>query len=471
MLGIRLFSELDPKFFGILTGPNARLYVDVIDALEREMPGRGDVLDYVEALAIIDGCTENRSLQPEDDVESSDQAQTSSVIYRRLIAAKWLEEEKHSDYRRTVFLDPAAQTLLEAFRTIVSQSIASFTGRLRLVCDRLAELRAPHSRTELIWEELKTCLAQVRSGLRELRLIRKQVERYTQRQLKASTLSEALDLIDEFSQCFTQRCYRELIHARLPERLREAMAGLTELEQDDLALQRIREDFLRTETAPDAGRAMAEIVRTIEELSLALGDVEPTADRVDTSTADFARRSRSRIRYIQDVGSARRQQVKTIFDYVREHLPAPRLADLEEKLALPAPRLADTGLIGVASLAPTRRLASRAARKPVAQELSDQDREESLREMERNLRNALRLDRANKFVARLGLAPGQKMRSSDLPIHAEDDILDVISCLVFAPAGGANYRLTTDREVQPAAPIGFDGKAGFDIERFELEKK
>ena len=153
MLGIRLFSELDPKFFGILTGPNARLYVDVIDALEREMPGRGDVLDYVEALAIIDGCTENRSLQPEDDVESSDQAQTSSVIYRRLIAAKWLEEEKHSDYRRTVFLDPAAQTLLEAFRTIVSQSIASFTGRLRLVCDRLAELRAPHSRAELIWEE------------------------------------------------------------------------------------------------------------------------------------------------------------------------------------------------------------------------------------------------------------------------------------------------------------------------------
>ncbi|MEP6670692.1 MAG: Wadjet anti-phage system protein JetA family protein [Chthoniobacter sp.] len=472
MLGSKLFSELDPKFFGILTSPNARLYLDVIDAVEREMPSRGDALDHAEALAIIDGCVLTQTLLPEDEDGPCEQAQASSVIYRRLLAARWLEEEKHSDYRRTVFLDPAAQTLLEAFRNIVSQSIASFTGKLRLVCDRLADLRAPHSRAELIWEELKNCLAQVRSGLRELRLIRKQVERYARRQLQAATLAEALDLIyNEFSQLITQRCYRELIHARLPERLREAMAGLTELEQDDLALNRMREDFLRTETEPDAGRAMAEIVRTIEELSLALGDVEPTADRVDTSTADFARRSRSRIRYIQDVGSARRQQVKTIFDYVREHLPAARLTDLEEKLALPTPRLADSGLLGMASLRKRRESSERAPRRPVATELTDADREESLREMERNLRNSLRLDRANKFVDRLGMARGEKVRSVELPIHAEDDILDVISCLVFAPAGGANYRLVTDREANPAAPIGFDPKAGFDVERFELEKK
>ncbi|MFN2475178.1 MAG: Wadjet anti-phage system protein JetA family protein [Chthoniobacterales bacterium] len=472
MLGSSLFSELDPGFFRILTGPNAGLYIDVIDALEREMPTRGDSLDYAEAIAIIEACTESRSLHPEEEVHSDDPIHAPSLIYRRLVAANWLEEEKHSDYRRTVFLDPAAQTLLEAFRSIISQSIASFTGKLRLVCDRLAELSAPHSRSELIWEELKNCLAQVRSGLRELRLIRKQVERYAGRQLKAVTLAEALDLIyNEFSQLITQRCYRELIHARLPERLREAMAGLTALEQDDLALQRMREDFLRTRMEIDPGRAMSEIVRTIEELSIALGDVEPTADRVDTSTADFARRSRSRIRYIQDVGSARRQQVKIIFDYVREHLPAPRLSDLEEKLALPRLRLAEIGLLGKVSLSPARHPASRLSRKPVAAELTEEDREESLREMDSNLRNALRLDRANRFVDRLDLQSSQTIRSGALPIQTEDDILDVISCLVFAPAAGANYRLNLDRTTQASEPIAFDSKAGFEIERFELEKK
>lgn len=472
-LGSQLFSEINPKFFGVLTGPNARVYLDVLDAIEREMPSRGDAMERAEALEIIDRVLASGALLLDEAAEErvdADIDQPSAQVLRRLIASGWIEEEKRSDYRRILFLEPAAQTLLEALRAVVSQTIASFTGKLRLVCDRLSALRFPHSRMELIWEELKNCLAQVRSGLRELRMIRKQVERYAQRQLKTATIAEALDIIyNEFSTLITQQCYRELIHARLPERLREAMEGLTELEQDDLALQRLREDFLRTN--PDAAGAMAEILRTIEELSLALGDVEPTADRVDTSAADFARRSRSRIRYIQDVGSARRQQVKTIFDYVRENLAEVRFADLEDKLALPPVRLADMGLIGEQSLAKSRKTSEAAVRRPVALALSDQEREESLREMEKNMRNALRLDRANRFVDRQNLKPRESMTSNAMSIHGEDDILDVISCLVFAPAGGANYRLRTLREMDPEKPVLMDLKSNFKIERFEVERK
>ena len=51
-----------------------------------------------------------------------------------------------------MFLDPVAQAMVDAFRAIVSQNVASFTGKLRLVCDRLAELTAPHSRMELMWK-------------------------------------------------------------------------------------------------------------------------------------------------------------------------------------------------------------------------------------------------------------------------------------------------------------------------------
>jgi hypothetical protein len=472
-LGTSLFSELTPKFFGVLTGPNARVYLDVLDAMEREMPARGDAMERAEALEIIDRVLASGGVleaEAEEEASAVEADQPSSQVLRRLIACGWIEEERRSDYRRLLFLEPAAQTLLEALRAIVSQTIASFTGKLRLVCDRLSALRFPHSRMELIWEELKSCLAQVRSGLRELRMIRKQVERYAQRQLKTATIAEALDIIyNEFSTLITQQCYRELIHARLPERLREALEGLTELEQDDLALQRLCEDFLRTN--PEAAGALPEIFRTIEELSLALGDVEPTADRVDTSAADFARRSRSRIRYIQDVGSSRRQQVKTIFDYVREHLAEVRFADLEDKLALPPVRLADIGLLGEQSLAKSRRAADPAARRPVALALSDQEREESLREMEKNMRNALRLDRANRFVDRLDLNPGDVLTSNAMSIHGEDDILDVISCLVFAPAGGANYRLRTLREKQPSAEVIMDSKGDFEVERFEVEKK
>jgi len=471
-LGSTLFSELSPKFFGILVSVNARVYLDVIDALEREMPARGDSLDRTEALEIIDRVLSLGLTYAEEDeeVDDADVGHPASMILRRLIAAKWLEEERRSDYRRTIYVEAAAQAMLEAFRTMVSQSVASFTGKLRLVCDRLAELRYPHSRLELIWEELKNCLAQTRAGLRELRLIRKQVERFAQRQLKTATLAEALDIIyNEFSQLITQQCYRELIHARLPARLREAMEGLNELERDDLALQKLREDYIRTQ--PETERASIEILRTIEDLSIALGDVEPSADRVDEGTADFARRSRSRIRYIQDVGSARRQQVKVIFDYVKDHLAGTRLTDLENRLTLPSARLVDDGLVGMSSLARTRQSPDPALRRPVVLPLTDEDREESLREMERNLRNALRLDRANRFVDGLELESGQAMSSEAIPVRTEDDVLDIISCLVFATAGGANYRLETERSRNPSAAVLLDKKAGFNIERFELERK
>lgn len=475
-LGTNLFSEVAPKFFGILTGPNARLYLDVMDMLDRELPRRGDAFERSEAVEIVDSVlAKGAAYQSEAEGEeesSAEAAQPSSQILRRLIQAGWLEEEKRSDYQRAIFLEPAAQTLLEAFRTIVSQNIASFTGKLRLVCDMLAQLRYPHYRSELIWEQITASLVDTRAGLRELRLIRKQVERYAQRQLKVGTIAEALDLIyNEFSQLITQRCYRELIHARLPERLREAVEGLGELERDDLTLQRLRDQYLRSDPNADAGLAMATILRTIEELSLALGDVEPTADRVDLGASEFARRSRARIRYIQDVGSARRQQIKAIFDYVRDHLESSRLSDIDDRIDLPALRIVDHGLVGMASLARSRRSFDPAKRQPVVAALTDDDREQSLLEMERNLRNALRLDRANQFVERLDLESGETMESGAMPVPTEDDLLDVISCLVFASAGGASYRLQTLRERDPAAPVLYDAKAGFDIERFQLEKK
>ncbi|MGB8352368.1 MAG: Wadjet anti-phage system protein JetA family protein [Chthoniobacteraceae bacterium] len=472
-LGHSLFSEISPKFFGVLTGPNARVYLDVVDWIEREMPARGDAMERGEMLEIIDRVLASGAVlqaDAEEEVHEAEADHPASRILRRLITAGWISEEKRSDYRHIVTLEAAAQILLEAMRKILSDNVAAFTGSLRLVCDRLELLRYPHSRMELPWEELKSCLTEVRSGLRELLKIRKQVERYAQRQLKTVTIAEALDIIyNEFSTLITQQCYRELIHARLPERLRQAMEGLTNLEQDDLALQKLRDDFIRT--APDATGAMHEILRTIEELSLALGDVEPTADRVDTSTADFARRSRSRIRYIQDVGSARRQQIKTIFDYVREHLAHVRLGDLEDKFSLPPIRLAEVGLVGNSSLAKSRKPTDAAARRQVALPLSEEEKEESLREMEKNMRNALRLDRANRFVDRLELKRGESITSDQMTIFAEDDILDVISCLVFAPAGGANYRLSTLRQMHPEEPVVMDAKGEFEIERFTVEKK
>ena len=52
-LATQLFREVRPDFFRVLAGPLARLYVDALDALERESSQRNQGLDRAEALALL----------------------------------------------------------------------------------------------------------------------------------------------------------------------------------------------------------------------------------------------------------------------------------------------------------------------------------------------------------------------------------------------------------------------------------
>ncbi len=54
----QLFREVQPEFFRVLSGPLARLYVDALDALEREASKRNQGLDREEALALVEQALE-----------------------------------------------------------------------------------------------------------------------------------------------------------------------------------------------------------------------------------------------------------------------------------------------------------------------------------------------------------------------------------------------------------------------------
>jgi hypothetical protein len=53
-LAAHLFREVRPDFFRVLAGPLAHLYVDALDALEREAAQRNQGLDREEALALVE---------------------------------------------------------------------------------------------------------------------------------------------------------------------------------------------------------------------------------------------------------------------------------------------------------------------------------------------------------------------------------------------------------------------------------
>jgi hypothetical protein len=69
LLATQLFREVRPDFFRVLAGPLARLYVDALDALERETSQRNQGLDRAEALALVEQVVE----QHEDLADASDE--------------------------------------------------------------------------------------------------------------------------------------------------------------------------------------------------------------------------------------------------------------------------------------------------------------------------------------------------------------------------------------------------------------
>src|SRR6266540_6324575 len=106
-LAAQLFREVRPDFFRVLAGPLARLYVDVLDALEREAARRNQGLDREEALALVEQVLEGHAEVSTVDDASLMQAATTRekarVVLEVLRHAGWLEEEQRSDWQRLVF--------------------------------------------------------------------------------------------------------------------------------------------------------------------------------------------------------------------------------------------------------------------------------------------------------------------------------------------------------------------------------
>jgi hypothetical protein len=103
--------------------------------------------------------------------------------------------------------------------------------------------------------------------------------------------------------------------------------------------------------------------------------------------------------------------------------------------------------------------------------LTEAQREAALREMESNLRDCLSVSRANLFIERLPVGRGTRVASADLPIRNDDDIGDVVACLLHASSRDACFSVEVQRVVDDKSPEQLDRRAGYLIEPFAVEKK
>jgi hypothetical protein len=481
-LSDQLVREVRPDFFRVLTGSLSRLYVDVLDSLEREASQRAEGVDREEALALVEQVIEQHPDLQWDDEElegaGSSTRERARGLLDRLRATGWVQEEERTDWQRVIFFEPNGTILLHALRRIAFPEAAVFSDKLVNVCATLSRGGEVNldALTEAPWAQIETCVSNLQDGLAELRGMQKSIERHTRQQLAASSLKENLALIyDQFAERIGRTCYAQLVHARLPTKLSETRRALDDLGSRPDLLTKMQSEVMRREPALPPETAMARVRLRLNELEEMLHQIEPIADTIDRRTAEFARRSQARFRYLQETTSENRARVQDFFETLNRHFAGWRVAEIDAlQIEFPAAALHDAKILGGLESLYTPRL--RRATGEI-EPLEDEDaghRDRALAQLESNLRDSLTVSRANQFVKGLPGSPGASWSSADLlkqHIHNDEDIADLIACLLHAKSSDAGFEVRVPRRETEADDGDFDEKLQYRIERFTLVKK
>jgi hypothetical protein len=434
-LASRLFREVPREFFGLLASQNAPLYLDALNALERGISSGGS-LTRSEALdVVIEVLREHPEFHlgdefPDAQSEAASVSGQANLILRRLIETRWLHEPQRADYQRIVTFDANGEILLAALRQIARGEPAQFTDKIQIACGTLLN---PEAFTDKPLGDLEACLANLQAGLRELRQMLKGIERHTRHLLAAQTLRDNLRVMyDEFSENIGHACYRELVRAQLPTKILRARQRISDLASDPSMLENMQRELLRRRETLGSTDAINEVRLKLDELDRLLESVEPQADEIDHRAAEFARRSFARFRYLQEVTTGHRERVQDLFEWVNARFAGRRITDLGLDLHIPSLLVPEAGLVSGDSLYTPRLRRSLEEIEPLGDDLTEQQREAALREMESNLRDSLSVSRANQYVERLPGGSGDRISSSELPVHNDDDIADLVACLLHA---------------------------------------
>jgi hypothetical protein len=475
-----LFREVRPDFFRVLSGVNAPVYADALDALEQESSQRHEGMDREDALSLV---TEVLSRRPDFQLELEEGIDLAALatfslrdkaryVLDYFTRASWVEAETGADWRRVIHFNPHGSTLLTAARKIARPDAAVFTDKLVSVCALLAN---PAELQRQPWEHLQTCWDNARQGLAELRAMRKSIERFIRRQLETETLGDNLGVVfDQYAEQVGRTCYAELVRSQLANRLAAAQEHLRGLLNDADLLHKMQAEVLRREPSLATSAAMSRVRVRLDELGRALDGVIPLADQIDNSTAEFTRRSLARFRYLQEVVGERRGQMKELFELVNRSFAdaGGRLSDLDDQIELPPLRLPETRLLaGRDSLYEPARRRTIEENAPLAGDVSEAQRENARRQMESALRDSLSVTRANHFISQLPGGKGSRISSGEFPVRNEDDLADLIAVLLHAESAEARYRIESPRVAEEGAEVAHDRKATCEIERFFVIKK
>lgn len=465
-LSQHIFDDTPARFFAVLTWRYGRLYIDALDRIEEMQRHRHGVgLSRDELLEVCQDIIENSTVQ--ECAEEEEKKVTAPEMLRQMLHCNWLEEPKRSDYQRVYYLDNRAELLLESLRRMAYPEQVTFTDKLHLACSRLSD---PQAFTDHPLSDLESCNDNLRYGLQELRSLQQGMARLTQRQLRSDSLKENLHVLyDDFSENIGQRCYKQLISLDLPVRLPLIKEQLSNIEHNPIIVAKMEVDLQKRRPELTEDEVAERVSSLIHDAISMLESVEPQSEAVDRRAADFARRSFARFRYLQEVSSGRRAEMRTVFDRINERYNGCKMAHLPDHLELPALKIPSVGMLsGLESLFVPRTPRKKYERQSLL-DLYDEDILEdhgnAVGEMQDNINSSLNTIRANRFFQSL-FVPKKGLSSDAIVTDSEEWLLELAGLLLHSDTSESEYSITSPRE-QHLEPTQSE-KDGYLIDQFTI---
>jgi hypothetical protein len=165
--------------------------------------------------------------------------------------------------------------------------------------------------------------------------------------------------------------------------------------------------------------------------------------------------------------------VQELFEALNRHGAGRRVADLDaETIEFPALRIHEARLLaGFESLYMPRLRRTAGEIEPLDDEATEAQQGDALRRLHAAMRDSLTVARANRFVEELLPEAGTSIASEAIPLRCEEDLADLIACLLHAQSSGAHYRVELPRTQADADAAEYDAKLNYRLERFTLSRK
>lgn len=482
LLSEEFSKSVGPRFFQPLVGSGRDLSIDLLARLagsfdrgRRSIP-RFEAVDVLKD-ALVDHPAFLASLPVgESAPEWGDASYRANYHLSQFIEAGWvLEDEfKYNMRKRTVVLDSNAQSLLALLREMSGASLntsSRFTDTFRSVIDVIVSPtnQAFGAADEKPFATLRDMLDRCAKGMLVLRRIENLLRRFTREQAETLSRRRNLELVVVELQGLTRTQYfRELNNPLLFQRSDAAASRLEELTYDGALLQRMANECVAREDAPDVTAAQLQVIDLFHELADTLRGLREEAQQIERWASRFLAASLAKFRHLQSIPSRQLEVALARVSEVAEQIAGRKWWQVLPAETFARARLPDLGFMwGTSSLWRMPRLANDQKPMPARRPQRGMS-EEILRQLHEVRRKAITQRRAFAFVERILERAGDRIDSTQLSIRDHDTLVDVLSCLCYANATRTNFRVHPVDRVNGAgryAPAG-----DWFLERFILER-